>query len=79
MVNCCTICGSQANLGMFSINGQCVPLCSSCFEKAQVDLSLAQQEIKEKKSNVATGIVGALLGSLIGVALFGSLYINLAT
>jgi len=74
MVNCCAICGSQTNLGMFSINGQCVSLCSSCFEKAQVDLSLAQQEIKVKKSNVAAGIVGALLGSLIGVALWVIVY-----
>jgi len=74
MVSCCEFCDSQTDLGMYSINGQCRSMCSSCFEKAQVGLSQAQQEIKEKKGNVFTGIVGALLGSLIGVALWVIVY-----
>ncbi|HEX3037618.1 MAG TPA: hypothetical protein VHO94_01320 [Oscillospiraceae bacterium] len=74
MVSCCKICGAQTDLAMFSINGNCVSMCNNCFEKAQADLSSAQQEIKKKKGNIVTGIVGALLGSLIGVVLWVIVY-----
>lgn len=74
MVSCCKFCGTQTDLGTYSINGQGVSICSSCFENAQANLSAAQQQIKEKKGNVIGGIVGALLGSLIGVALWVIVY-----
>lgn len=74
MVSCCKICGTQTDLAMFSINGNCVSMCNNCFEKAQVELSSAQQEIKKKKGNIVTGLVGALFGALIGVALWVLIY-----
>ncbi|WP_457943768.1 hypothetical protein [Caproiciproducens sp. LBM24188] len=74
MVNCCEFCGSHDDLGIYSLAGRCTSICSTCFGKAQTDLSIAQQEIKETKSNVAAGIVGALLGSLIGVVLWVIVY-----
>lgn len=74
MTSCCRICGTQINLAEFSINGQYATMCHTCFEKAQADLSMAQQQNNDKKGNVVTGIVGALLGSLIGVAIWTIIY-----
>ncbi|WP_312652126.1 hypothetical protein [Aminipila sp.] len=74
MVSCCKYCGSQTNLSMFSINSQYATMCNDCFEKAQADLSMAQLENNQRKSNVIAGIVGSLLGSLIGVVLWVIVY-----
>lgn len=74
MESCCKICGCQTSLGVFSTNGQYSVMCDSCFERAQAELSMAQQAISEKKGNVIAGIVGALLGSLIGVVLWVIVY-----
>lgn len=70
MVSCCKHCGTQSDLAPFSINGKCTVMCNNCFEKIKAELSVAQQEIKAKKGNIVTGIVGAFLGSLIGVVLW---------
>ena len=66
--SCCSVCGStQCDLGTYSINGSCRSICSVCFGKMQENIATAQADIKAKPGNYVTGIVGALLGSLIGV------------
>nr|WP_122012971.1 hypothetical protein [Maliibacterium massiliense] len=73
-VNCCAQCGATANLGTYGIGGACVQCCESCFANVvqhQNATKLAQQP---KKTNAFTGSVGALLGSLIGVALWVVIY-----
>lgn len=66
----CMHCDSQGNLGIYSAMGGYAILCPACFEKAKSELSDAQQELHEKPTNYAAGIVGALLGALPGVALW---------
>jgi hypothetical protein len=70
LVPCCKYCGSPESLGFYSINGQGECMCGGCFEKVRENLAQAQLSVKQKKGNVFFGIVGALLGSLIGVALW---------
>lgn len=66
--NCCQGCGSTENIEAYSISGAGELLCETCF--AQRCEKAASNELKErnKKENVIGGIVGATLGSLLGVA-----------
>lgn len=67
MVSCCSICGSPNNLSVISVNGSCSIMCDDCFEKSKAELANAQIQVKKSKGNLLSGIVGAFLGSLIGV------------
>lgn len=74
LVSCCKYCGAQADLGIYSVNRTCDAMCGSCFGKTKDNLSQAQLEIKQKKGNMLTGIVGALLGALLGGILWVIVY-----
>lgn len=67
---CCAVCGGQENLGIYSAMGGYGIMCPACFEKAKGELANAQQELHEKPTNYAAGLVGALIGALPGVALW---------
>lgn len=67
---CCAVCGEQQELGIYSVFGNYQILCPACFEKAKAELADAQQQLHEKHTNYAAGIVGAFLGSLPGLALW---------
>jgi len=74
----CEVCGqSHINLDSYYISGTISTLCEECYEKiTQPTEQLEQPELLEQstfeennvKENVLFGIVGAFLGSLIGVA-----------
>lgn len=65
--NCCQYCGKPESTPC-CVSGAYVHLCSECYAKVQHSTSVAVSEHQQKKENVLGGLVGALLGSLIGVA-----------
>ena len=70
MINCCQTCGSEEDVGIYTVFGEHAILCPTCFERSKSELALAQNAIHTKKTNYAFGIVGALLGSLLGVLIW---------
>jgi uncharacterized protein (DUF983 family) len=68
--SCCPICGENNIISPFLINKLLIPCCENCKLETKNTIANEQQAFKEQKSNVLTGIVGALLGSLIGLALW---------
>lgn len=70
-VSGCMQCGTQNfPVDCYDINGMHLYMCSDCVGKVESALSDKQQDILTNKSNLAAGIVGALLGSLIGCAVY---------
>lgn len=66
----CSTCGTADYLHWYDLNNQVHHMCDHCFGQQVNSLEINKQEIKAKRGNMFTGIVGALLGSLIGVALW---------
>lgn len=69
-VECCESCGAEFGFGVYAINGTTAHLCDACQQTAVASLEANRRQIKERKGNLLSGLVGALLGSLIGVAAF---------
>lgn len=67
-VPCCSRCGQQEETASFRLAGVYLHLCPECEARMSYDSLAAAQEKEQKHENVIAGIVGALLGSLIGVA-----------
>lgn len=65
--NCCQTCGSD-NPSTCYVSGSYMHLCPTCLGRMQQDSSMVHSKNLAKKENVLAGIVGALLGSLLGVA-----------
>ncbi len=65
--NCCQNCGRE-NPSTCYVSGSYMHLCPTCFGNIQHSTSMAHSQKQAKKENVLAGIVGALLGSLLGVA-----------
>lgn len=65
--NSCEYCGSPES-NPYCVSGAYAHLCSGCYAKIQHSTSVAVSQSQQKKENVLGGVVGALLGSLIGVA-----------
>lgn len=66
--NCCQACGRQElPVSPYYLGGAYAELCPDCFTAIQQRQTAAQSESKQKKENVVSGTVGALLGSLLGV------------
>lgn len=74
MVDCCENCGSTENLSALLVGGKYHALCPQCQQQLDEAIAQRKDEIKGKKGNIITGIVGALLGSLIGVAAWVAVY-----
>lgn len=73
-IPCCGCCGEEVSVRLSSINGKLDFLCDGCYENLCNGLETNKQQLKEKKGNVITGIVGALLGALLGGVLWVLIY-----
>lgn len=58
---CCRHCGQEVNVNVCSVQGQVDLICDNCFSGYEVTVP------DKKPINFPLGIVGALIGSLIGV------------
>lgn len=65
---CCHHCHEEKPLNVYTMNGEIDILCRDCF----LNIAEATQELKPV--NLPLGIVGALLGSCIGVAVWVIIY-----
>ncbi|KAF1304275.1 hypothetical protein [Candidatus Enterococcus willemsii] len=66
-VNCCADCGAE-EVSVYAIGGAPIICCEECFKKYSTTIVENQTAQQQKKENIVAGIVGAILGSLIGVA-----------
>ncbi|WP_099204689.1 hypothetical protein [Scatolibacter rhodanostii] len=66
--NCCQECSAIGSTDTYMVAGVPEILCSSCFAGKSSNIDREQQTEKMKKENIAAGVVGALIGSLLGVA-----------
>ncbi len=64
--NSCQSCGNQDS-SMCYVSGSFASLCPECFLKLQNEKSMNYMENQGKSENIVAGIVGAFLGSLLGV------------
>lgn len=62
-VNCCESCTNTSDLEQFIIKGNVITVCNKCSSKVNADIE-AQTQVKE---NFLLGIIGAILGSGIGL------------
>ena len=65
--NCCEVSGRNDNLVFCIVGGKVMLLCDEEYGKAELTIKNRSYSKSEKSENVVTGIVGALLGSFIGV------------
>lgn len=71
----CGECGNPNEpLNCYEINGGYHYLCNNCINSIHASLHANQQNIQARKSNLAAGLVGAFLGSLIGCAAWVLIY-----
>ena len=69
--DCCGICGEKdQQLTLCMVKGNPIYMCSRCYDEVEKSLVENKTAIKKRKGNMATGIVGAIFGSLIGVAVW---------
>ena len=67
----CMQCGMTVSLDdCYNINDSYYFLCSHCAQQVEGELIEKKQEIRSNKSNLITGLVGAVLGALIGCAVY---------
>ena len=67
--NCCQSCGQIGETDPYSLAGADAILCPTCFAERSHSVDFKAQEQSRRRENVVGGIVGAFLGSLIGVAM----------
>lgn len=67
--NCCGICDATGTAS-YVINDSCDFLCGSCYGKVVNALEHNRMESETKQSNLPMGLVGAVLGSLLGVVIW---------
>ena len=65
---CSEVSGNQDNLGIYCVGGMARIMNDQEYQDASEKMIYAKQELDNKKENVLAGAVGALLGSLVGVA-----------
>lgn len=68
--DCCGKCGMETEVSAYLINSEASDLCSQCLSDTERALNENQANIRHRKGSMLTGIVGAILGSLIGIAAF---------
>lgn len=66
-INCCQLCGQPTDTQVYCVGNGYAHLCPSCAARVSQDINMAGQQKREKKDNIPAGIVGALIGSLVGV------------
>lgn len=66
----CELCGSEYGVSSFNVNGAPHFLCSTCARQSLSQMEAERQSRSSEKSNLLLGIIGALIGSLPGVALW---------
>ncbi len=71
---CCEMCGENKETEVHLINNKAVYVCETCYGQIIEGLDSLQENAKQRKGNFVTGIVGAFLGSLIGIALWVVVY-----
>lgn len=64
---CCQLCGQQMETAGYDTKGGYMHLCPDCAGRLRQDVTLSVQQKKQKSENPVAGIVGALLGSVVGV------------
>lgn len=73
-VSGCELCGNSYSVNPYNVNNVPVFLCSGCETRVMQDMEQAKDEILSRKSNLFLGLIGAVAGSLIGVALWVLIY-----
>ena len=66
--NCCQTCGRTGETDACCLAGSYLHLCPDCFAALQQNKTLDQAQTRSRRENLISGIVGALIGSLLGVA-----------
>lgn len=66
--NCCQACGKVGPTDTCCIRGNYGHLCPDCFTSVQQNQIVLENQQAQRGENVVAGIVGALLGTLLGVA-----------
>lgn len=64
---CCQVCGELKQVEAISIDESFLSACDDCFSSLQQNVTLANESDKAKKENIFGGVLGALIGSLIGM------------
>ncbi len=64
----CELCGAEKETEAVYVAGECLCLCDECYDRVSQNAAAYTANEKNKKETLAGGIVGALVGSLIGVA-----------
>lgn len=65
---CCQTCGASTQTVGFMLKSARLHLCANCAAKAKSENAVKAQEREQKSVNLIGGIIGAVLGSLIGLA-----------
>jgi len=64
----CESCGKpHTNLGSYCVSGSVSFLCDECYTQVTQSLQQSEVEMSNTKESVVAGVVGAFLGSVIGV------------
>ena len=73
-VSCCMQCGETAENGLYVLWDNCQFLCEGCAVNAEARLQEMAAQQAKVRSNLPMGLLGAFLGSLIGVAAWVLVY-----
>ena len=74
--NCCEVCGKVCDSGLYMVGGQARFLCDEDYLDLSQRILQRNEEISQMQGSLLAGLVGAFLGSLIGVVaiiLFGQI------
>jgi len=66
-VSCCQVCNETKPVAGNVVGGRYMHVCAECSAKISQSLTVATEQNAQKKENVIGGIVGAFLGSIIGI------------
>ncbi len=73
-VSCCSHCGEAQETGLYTYGTVCRTLCGDCAVKAETAYQEAEAKQAQEKSSLPLGLLGAFLGSLLGVAAWVAVY-----
>ena len=70
----CQMCGAEYDVSSYDVNGAPHFLCSTCARQSMNQMEAERQSKLSVDSNLPLGIIGALIGSLLGAALWVFIY-----